>query len=287
MFSRTCRRNGGASPDPGVGTLSRPCGRGRASKVGMGFLAWLLLLILPLVVPARAGETVVLTSGEWPPFFSESLPNGGKGNQVVVESFELADLSVQFLYMPWMRALETARYGPAMGSSGWLRTPDRELLFLFSDPIFTSRRVFFHRVDKPFDWQTFDDIKSLRVAVSLGSADEFSFEKVLRDGGGKIDLAHSYASGMRKLAAGRVDVYACNLDVGLHVLKYHVSAGEAEQITYHSRSIFEETNHLIISRRLPDAAAIMARFNEGLRRLKESGRYGVILNDQRNTIPIR
>ena len=257
------------------------------SRLSKDFSAWLLLLSMLVVAPALAGENVVLTSGEWPPFFSESLSKGGMGNQIVAESFDLAGLSVQFRYLPWMRALETARYGPAMGSSGWLRTPERERFFLFSDPIFTSRRVFFHRRDKAFDWQTFDDIKNLRVAVALGSADEFSFEEVLRSGGGKLDLAHSYTSGMRKLAAGRVDVYACNLDVGLHVLKHYVSAGEAEQITYHPRPIFEETNHLIISRRLLDAEAIIARFNEGLHRLRVSGRHSAILNDGGNRKPIR
>ncbi|BDQ34872.1 substrate-binding periplasmic protein [Pseudodesulfovibrio portus] len=252
------------------------------SKINMGFLFGLLLLITLPVVPARAGDSVLLTSGEWPPFFSESLPGGGMGNRVVAESFKLVGLSVEFLYQPWIRAMQTARYGPAIGSSGWLRTPEREQFFLFSDPIFTSRRVFFHRRDHAFDWQTLADIKDMRVAVTLGSADEFPFDDILSSGGGKVDIAQSYASGMRKLAAGRVDIYACNLDVGLHVLKHQLRTGEAALITYHPRSIFEETNHLIISRRLRDAEAVMARFNAGLRRLKESGRYGVVLGGEGN-----
>jgi ABC-type amino acid transport substrate-binding protein len=40
--------------------------------------------------------------------------------------------------------------------------------------------------------------------------------------------------------------------------------------------IFTETNHLIPSRRLPFARELMDRFNEGLRKLRQSGRYGRI-----------
>ena len=248
----------------------------RTSKLLAG-----ILLVLLLACPSLADETTLLSSGEWPPFFSASLPHGGVGNRIIAESFALMGVSVEFDYQPWIRALETARYGPAAGSAGWLQTPEREKFFLFSDPIFSSMRVFFHRRDVPFDWETLDDIRELRVAVTLGSADEFPFDAVR-----KVDVAQSYVSGMRKLAAGRVDVYACNLDVGLHVLKHQVAAREASLITYHPRPIFEETNHLILSRRFSNAQALMDRFNEGLRRLRESGRHDFILTDPTGRIPI-
>ena len=249
--------------------------------------AGVLLLALPLVRPAWAGETVLLTSGEWPPFFSESLPQGGVGNRIVAESFEQVGLTARFLYQPWIRALYTARFGPAVGSSGWLRMPERERAFLYSDSIFSSKRVFFHRRDVEFDWETLDDIKDMRVAVTLGSAEEFPFEGALAFGKGKVDVAQSYAAGMKKLAAGRVDVYACNLDVGLYVLRYQVDAGDAELITYHPRPIFEETNHLVIAKRVPGAEVLMDRFNTGLRLLKESGRHDWIMRDPMGRVPVR
>lgn len=252
------------------------------------YLLAVVLHVLVFVCPAMAdGHPVVLTTGEWPPFYSENLPHGGIGNRIVAESFAKTGIKVDFRYQPWIRALQTARYGPASGSAGWLRMPEREKHFLYSDSLFTSRRVFFHLRDVSFDWETLADVKDLRIAVTLGSADEFPFDEVMASGSGKVDLAQSYASGMKKLAAGRVDVYACNLDVGLYVLQNQVTPEEAALITHHPRSIFEETNHLILSRRVLGAHVLMARFNAGLRLLKETGRHDWILNDLQGRIPVQ
>jgi polar amino acid transport system substrate-binding protein len=75
-----------------------------------------------------------------------------------------------------------------------------------------------------------------------------------------------------------VDVYACNKAVGLFILVNRIQA-DADQVVYNPRPIFTETNHLILSRRLPYAEALMARFNEGLRKLRQSGRYDLIIRD--------
>lgn len=236
---------------------------------------------------ALAADSVLLTSGEWPPFYSEHLPYGGVANRVISESFKLVGMDVEYDFVPWGRAIYNARFGPAAGSAGWLRTPAREKHFLYSEPVFFSRRVFFHRKGMKFDWETLDDIKDMRVAVTLGSAEEFPFDEVMDKGSGKIDIAYSYDSGMRKLAAGRVDLYACNLDVGLHVLQHQVPAEEAEQLTYHQKYIFSESNHLIISKRLRDAQALMDRFNEGLRLLRKNGQYTRSFHDPAGREPLQ
>ena len=254
----------------------------RACRRGLdvpGRLAVAVALALLLAAcPVRAQDSIVLTSGDWPPYYSEELLSGGVANQVVSESFALVGVRTSFVFVPWRRALEMARSGQAQGSAGWLRMADRERDFLFSDPLFESVRVFFHRTDTPFDWLELDDVRDLRVAITLGSAEEFPLEDVMARGKGRVDIAQDYASGMKKLLLGRVDVYACNQEVGLFILQHRMGP-EAAAITYHPRPIFSETNHLLLDRSLPGADRLMARFNEGLRRLRESGRYDAIFRD--------
>jgi polar amino acid transport system substrate-binding protein len=243
--------------------------------------AWLALCLLLLAVPCRAQPlppSILLTSGEWPPFYSASLPGGGFANRVIRESFALEGVSVDILFLPWRRALAMADHGPPVGSAGWLPMEEREKRFLFSDPVFTSDRVFFHRKDVPFDWRGLEDVRDLRVGITLGSAEEFPFREILAQGKGKVDVAVSYAAGMKMLIAGRVDVYACNKAVGLFILINRIQA-DADLVVYNPRPIFTETNHLILSRRLPYAEALMDRFNRGLRKLRESGRYDQIRRD--------
>jgi polar amino acid transport system substrate-binding protein len=240
--------------------------------------AWLALCLLLLAVPCRAQAlpaSILLTSGEWPPFYSASLPGGGFANRVIRESFALEGIAADFLYLPWRRALEMADHGPAEGSAGWLPMEARERRFLYSDPVFQSVRVFFHRRDVPFIWHTLEDVRDLRVGITLGSAEEFPFDEAMAGGKGKLDVAGSYVAGMKMLIAGRVDVYACNKAVGLFVLARRIAQG-ADRVVYNPKPIFSETNHLILSRRLPYAEALMERFNEGLRKLRQSGRYDLI-----------
>ncbi|MEZ7197168.1 substrate-binding periplasmic protein [Pseudodesulfovibrio karagichevae] len=244
-------------------------------------MAWLALCLFLWVAPCRAQDlpaSIVLTSGEWSPFFSATLPGGGFGNRVVRESFALEGIKVDFQFLPWRRALETAAQGPAVGSAGWLPLEERKRRFLFSDPIFKSARVFFHLRDFPFAWRTVEDVRDLRVGVTLGSAEEFPFKDVMAAGRGKLDVAVSYVAGMKMLIAGRVDVYACNKAVGLFVLANSIDSG-VDRVVYNPRPIFTETNHLIISRRLPFARELVDRFNAGLLKLRRSGRYDEIRRD--------
>ena len=242
---------------------------------------WLVWCLLFWAAPVHAQDVprvVLLTSGEWPPFFSASLPGGGFANRIISESFALEGIEVHFEFLPWRRALETAALGPAMGSAGWLPLADRKKKFLYSDAVFDSSRVFFHRRDFAFDWQNLGDVQGMRVAVTLGSVEEFPFGEILAGGRGKMDIARDYVAGMKMLIAGRVDIYACNKAVGLFILGNRIDKG-ASDVTYHPRPIFTETNHLIISRRLPFAEALMERFNSGLRMLRQSGRYERIRRD--------
>jgi len=255
-------------------------GRGcRRGLDALGRIAAAVALVLLLAVrPAPAWDEIVLTSGDWPPYYSPELAFGGAANQAISESFALAGVQVSFVFVPWRRALDMARTGKAQGSAGWMRMADRERDFLYSDPLFESVRVFFHRKDTPFDWRSLDDVRDLRVAVTLGSAEEFPLEEVLARGTGRMDIAQDYASGMKKLLLDRVDVYACNLAVGQFILDHRVGPG-ASRITYHPRPIFSETNHLLLDRTMVGAEELMARFNEGLRKLRENGRYDVIFRD--------
>jgi len=83
--------------------------------------------------------------------------------------------------------------------------------------------------------------------------------------------------GMKMLVAGRGDLFVCNREVGLHILKKQFS--EASHIIVHPVPIRKGASHLIVSRQISRGAYLIEKFNEGLRWLKESGRYQQIMTD--------
>ncbi|MFL6657193.1 MAG: substrate-binding periplasmic protein [Massilia sp.] len=234
------------------------------------------LLMAVATMSARA-EDITLTNGEWKPFLSEHLPYSGVLSRIVSEAFALEGVSVHYVFRPWPRALAEARNGNAQGSLVWsVGRPDSARIrdFYFSDVVYDSKSVFFHRKDFAFHLNQLADLANYRIGAVAGY--EYSFEDLP---GVHLDRAATDELCMRKLLAGRFDVFPSSLHVGMYILRTQFSASEAAQITVSPVTYNTSRYHLILPRALAGSPRLMQLFNKGLRRLKESGRYAQYLAD--------
>lgn len=245
--------------------------------VCLGVAAWVLIAGVAL-----AEEAIVLTNGEWPPFFSEALEDQGVGSRICKEAFARARMDVKYRFVPWKRGLQAARTGEATGSVGWRKTPERTKLFYFSDPILTVSSVLFHRQGSHFDWQTLDDIGPLTVGATLGYAYTDILQPYVEKHGGKLEIAPSDEINMGKLAAGRIDVFPCAQAVGSYLIDTKLSPRSAGLITHHPKPLLLGGIHLIISKDNPDGQKLITRFNAGLRELSQSGLYDQYIKELRS-----
>lgn len=237
----------------------------------------LFVLALLLWAPAARADDITLTNGEWRPYLSEQLPHHGVLSRIVTEAFALEGVTVRYVFRPWPRAIAEARKGAAHGSIVWSEGPPgsaRNRDFLFSDVVYEDESVFFHRKDVAFHWASFADLPKYRIGGVAGY--EYRFEDVP---GVRIDRAGTDELCMRKLLAGRFDVFPSSLGVGLYVLRARLSPGEAARITWHPGAYNRTRYHLILPRSLKRSAHYAALFNKGLKRLKDSGRYAQYLAD--------
>lgn len=221
----------------------------------------------------RAQETIRVASGEWPPYISESFKFGGFVTRVCTEAFALAGFKPEYEYMPWKRAYHSTQLGDFAASPGWRKTPERERYFYFSEPIFNSRTVFFHRKDFPFDWTILDDVRDRTIGITLGYSLVPLLEPIVDQGKGKLDIAPTDENNLLKLASGRIDLFPCSEAVGYYLLRAKLLPGTADTITHHPTPLMQGPAYLIVSRKSPKAREIIARFNKGLQKLRESGRY--------------
>ncbi|SHH67369.1 ABC transporter substrate-binding protein [Massilia sp. CF038] len=240
------------------------------------FRTWWFGICLALASVGVRAEDITLTNGEWLPFQSEKLAGYGVLSRVVTEAFALEGVTVHYLFRPWPRAMAEAQDGPAQGSIVWSKGKPgsaRNRNFIYSDVVFEGKAVFFQRTGFPFAWKTYADLAKFRIGGVAGY--EYDFEGTP---GVRIDRAPSEQLSMRKLLAGRFDVYPTIREVGWYTLHTQFSAAEAAAISeYRGRPYNQPRYHLILPRRLAASPRRLAQFNQGLRRLRESGRYDQLM----------
>lgn len=249
-----------------MGTAKNRAGRG-------GLLLAVVLAVVLLCCPASANDnnTIVIANGEWVPYMSEHMPHYGPVNRVITEAFALEGVQVEYRWMPWKRAFEEAKEGGVAATSGWIRNGKRELYFYFSDVLFVTKKVFFHRRDFPFDWETLEDLRGLRIGAVLGYSYGVAFDGALEKEVVAVQRVAEERTNFEKLLRRRIHLYPQELEVGLA----HVETFKPEEralLTYHSKPLLETQYYLLFSRRNAGNEELVKAFNRGLGRLRKSGK---------------
>lgn len=227
---------------------------------------------------AEVGDTVRVATGEWPPFTSQKLPAGGPMTEIVSEAFALVGIRVEYGYFPWRRGYEYAKDGRWDGSIGWeCNTPKHELDFVLSQPILVVDKVLYSRKESGFDWR---DVGSL-ARWRLGAADGYSYgsawDLAVKTHQISVETVPLDEQNLRKLLAGRVDVVAIEAEVATYLLATQFDPKAANLLVAHPKILTRSPICFALSRQTGRGEALMKRFNEGLQKLKASGRYAKIL----------
>ena len=125
-------------------------------------------LLLFVLTPLRAADTVTFAVGDWPPFTGQSLQHEGISTRVVREAFALVGIEVDTQFMPWKRAMTEAADQRADTTGPWRRSKERLEKFLYSQPILTDEAVIFHRVETPLQWSEFKDLSQYSIGATQG-----------------------------------------------------------------------------------------------------------------------
>nr|WP_315396078.1 hypothetical protein [uncultured Duganella sp.] len=235
-----------------------------------------LLSVLSAPFAAEPEESVTLSGGEWPPFISEGLPGNGPVARVVTEAFALEGVKVNYLFRPWNRAYAEAVNGVTHGTLVWSlsgKETDRTRRFHASAVLFYGQSVFFHRKNFPFTWRGERTLAGLRMGGTAGYEYFFDRSALLN-----IDKsASSDAQNFHKLLGGRFDVFPLNLDVGLSLMRTELSPEQASTLTWDPRPYNIAHYHILFNRKNPANQRYVALFDRGLKKLRDSGKYGQIM----------
>lgn len=240
-----------------------------------GFVSRLVLLVsLILSTVGANAEALRITTGEWPPYIGGKLANRGLHAERVIRAFERAGITVDLTFYPWKRAYQSALKGTHHGTMLWRSTAERVQHFHVSEPVAHYQWVFFYRSGEIFDWSGFADLREKRVGAIRGFLYSPDFDGAIRSGTLNVQRVSRNRQLIEMLLRGRVDLVPMELRSGYHFIRRQLGASGSVQITHHPRPVAENTLHLLLSRKFPENADRIARFNAALAEM--SGNEGAV-----------
>jgi len=180
--------------------------------------------------------------------------------------------------LPWRRALEMVKAGQAEGLLPGYKSPEREAFLLYLDePLHVSRYSLFVRRGGEFPFESFADLAGKRIGIERGHRFSPDFQAEAMAGRFAVEEVSSPEQSLRKLLAGRIDVYINNHDVVVHSAR---ELGLLERITALPRAATQGSpSYLSISRAaaIDDKAGLIRQLNQALREMWRDGTMERIL----------
>jgi len=239
-------------------------------------------LALIIGVPAFANDMIRLTIGEWPPYISKDLKYYGVVPRIITEAFALEGITVEYGFFNWKRAFEISKSGKEWdGSAVWSISKDREQFFIFSDPVIEKSVVFFHLKSTKFDWERIEDLKDITIGATLGYDYGDLFQKAEKDGMITTERVVSDKQNFEKLLGRRFLVFVSNITAGYSMLNKMYDPDTVGLFTNNPKPVNESYNALILSKKNPHNQARILIFNQGLKKLRQSGKYDQFCKESR------
>ncbi|WP_419904996.1 substrate-binding periplasmic protein [Kiloniella sp.] len=228
-----------------------------------------------------ADETITLTTGEYPPYNSESIQHNGLVPRIVTEAFRTQGVQVKYAFFPWSRAYELSKRGDYDGSAQWFYSDERAEYHYYSDVIMEETMVWFHLKDTSFNWDDLSDLKPYKIGAMKGYTYTDEFYDLIDQGELNVDFSNRIEIPYQKLLKNRIEVFPETLDIGLHVLRKNYPAETADLFTYHPKPLVKANTHLIFPIINPQSRRLLALFNRGLSLIKQNGLYEKIFLESR------
>lgn len=219
----------------------------------------LLFGTFPFGLPA---QPVTVAYNSFPPLLFTQNPEKSPVGRLLVDCFAAEGLTVEFVALPWPRAWVSVQNGSFDLSPCWSYSEKRATEVLFSQPLYLTYQVLFHRKNLKFDWQTLADLAPYSIGTTRGFFYGQAFQDAIASGLIHPDIAQNELLGFKKLAAGRIGLLAMSVISGPEIARSALSQEEFDQITYHPRPLAAPSPHYLVFSNSPRGRNLQKIFNK-------------------------
>lgn len=234
-----------------------------------------LCLIAPLALAEHVSSLggpgkIRIAADEWPPYQSQQYQHTGSAHRIISEAFALSGIQVDYGWHQWATTLKKARSGEWDGAALSQWSEEKAKYFLFSEPVMSAQKVFFHLRDKPLDWQKHSDLNELVIGGTTGYSYGKTFDQADQSGAITMLRVAKNEQGFRMLFENRIDTFLFERRAG-YFLIHKQYPQYLTRLTHHPKPVQKVQYHLILSKRVKENEQRLQQFNQGLRQLKEKG----------------
>ena len=239
----------------------------------------MLTLMFLLFAGSAFAATLTVRADNWPPYNSEpTAKNPGYMIEVLKEIYEPQGIAIDYQLMPWTRACNDVNAGKYDAVVGTDKSENPGMIFpqeSFGDMVSTM----YVRNDNPWRYAGIDSLAGKR----LGVIDGYSYSDELdpyieKNKGGKVFAAtgdDALPMLIKMLQAGRIDV----LIEDANVMRFTLVGAGAKNIVSAGRVDTNSTAlEFGLSNKSKTSADYARKFDEGIAKLRASGRLAEILN---------
>ncbi|GAB3266343.1 substrate-binding periplasmic protein [Chitinimonas naiadis] len=235
-----------------------------------------LLLITALLglmpATAQAGKPLVFVSTDYPPYFSESLPEEGTVAALSRAAFKSAGYDLTLVFRPWARLMREVSAGKYDGVVAVWYQADREKFLAYSSPVIDTHLGFYGRRDAELNVSNLQSLQTRLIGTVRGYANPPAFEAAaLRTEDAVDDLTN-----LRKLDAARLDLVLIDRAVGNWLLRKELPAASA-RVMWLEPPVLTMPLYLGIAKQRKGYEKLVTDFNQGLAEIRRNGEYERIL----------
>jgi polar amino acid transport system substrate-binding protein len=229
------------------------------------------LLAMCLTAVVAASDLRLVTGDDHAPYTGRQLPEGGMLTMIVQAALQQRHIASSLDWRPWNRGYQMTLKSQYDATFPYVRSPEREADFLYSDPILVVRNYAFSLSSAPLEIDNLEEVQGKRLCLPLGWQAPDALQKLLDQGLLKLHTPPSLIACAELLLLGRNDFFVATESLGDAALQ---STAEPLSRVHRSRQSFgDNTLHVIVSRRHAGAEELVQTINQGLAQLHESGAY--------------
>lgn len=225
--------------------------------------------------------TVIIATGEYPPYSGKNLINYGLAVEITSEAFKAVNIPFKYDFLPWKRCEMHINSDKADAALPYRMTNDRKTLYYYSDLYIPGGSSFFYYKNSPIKGSLSNPIQLQELY--LGANPGYWYLPKFEGNHLKLNFAPNEELLFRMLKAGRIDLVPANTLVGIYTIrKLFPNETDNFKILTDKTNLLNDpqTNSsmgIIISKNYPEKKWIINKLNTGLKIIKSNGKYNSII----------